>query len=443
VNIATISSRFEPGELDKLMEASGRAYLDSLTDEQLVGRVSENNWFNGIPAYAKDIVTRRIRKRILDAIYSFDGVPNFTGISIKVGLSNSAIRSYICSDPALWLAYHMKRGLSPDQAVELALERDDGSPASNTALAARLRHLSAFREMAGILRCFPIDLETKVLEVTFYPEPLKAAAAELGIQITVEHASMQPFRKGESPALPAAGAAILQSVHRVATEGLTAMLEQVHTALGIGRTVILTHSVEYAPADGFVAALAAAGFEAIEAGTMAIESPSKAHLLALGVPNVDIERVQRKVAGESGVFILRTIKRTEDAAVVPALVKLSHEAEGTRIAGDAIAIDTPQGIAGVLNVKFLGEPPICAPSSSYLVEIVDDNGRQVALAAYDMDRRWPRRPESATYPGAPSADYRGIARTMAENAQMRRDLGVRPSDITRVSLKQCGAYLRQ
>jgi hypothetical protein len=69
------------------------------------------------------------------------------------------------------------------------------------------------------------------------------------------------------------------------------------------------------------------------------------------------------------------------------------------------------------------------------VEIFDGE-RHVALIGYDMDPRARNKVESETLPGAPSAEYRAIARKMASSMAERRRLGIRPNEITKVQLKQ-------
>jgi hypothetical protein len=91
---------------------------------------------------------------------------------------------------------------------------------------------------------------------------------------------------------------------------------------------------------------------------------------------------------------------------------------------------------------------VSAPSDPYLVE-VEHLDQLVGLIGYDMNLKRPRKPESVPdvrIPELPAREFdpelRAIARKMAQNVEMRTGLGIRPNDITRVSLSKCRTFMK-
>jgi hypothetical protein len=435
IEIHAIINRAEQNnEIERAMVARGIEHISSFSDEDVFAHRSRHGWVGGLLPAVRQFFEGRTNKIILAALASLGPSPSYADLNRRLGhISADDLIDRIRTYPDLWLAWYAKQGLSPDQAVELALGRSETSEALIVVMSRQLTNLYAYREMAGLIRCFGDVLTGQVLAVTLYPKPLEAAAADLGVTIEAVHIPMQPFRQGTRLELPSAQAVIVQSIHRLAAEGLNALLEEVHKALPLGKKVILTHSVDYAPVDGFIQTLKEVGFELATNGTLVIEPPSADMLHKLGADTGAIERIRRKIAGESCVLVFTTVPRT-GCVQLPALVKLNDEYAGKDVSHEVGSpIIVPEGSARQSDVRFVGGPMISISSQPFLVELTD-GAQSVALVGYDVDLRRPGRPEFRAYPGAPSADYLGIARRLAQNTRMRRELGITPTSILQVPL---------
>lgn len=331
------------------------------------------------------------------------------------------------------MAYYQKQGHTPDQAVELALERNEESRAAQKALSMRLRDLHAYREMIGIIRCFGDLLVDRIAEVSLYPEPLSKAAKETGVTLEVVHSPLQPFKQGKETDIAKANVVVVQGLHRVAAESATKLFRKVHESLGRSRTVIVTYSPKYDKVEGFLEAAHTNGFELQESGTVFIETPPDVILLSHGVEPSDLGKVRRKLAGESKVLVFRTISAVE-AIPIPSLVKM-QVSEGTRIVdSDAEPINTPDGIEKVLSAKFF-EDSVVLPSAPFIVDVMHAR-KPVAVIGYDVHPHRKNALETEVKPDAPPKDYRRIARDLAKNIKERQKAGVMPGQISKVPLKR-------
>ncbi len=426
--------------LQRAIKAKTLAYLDSLTDAELIAKYKNRGWSSSLPDYAKPVVNRRIDGIILEEI---DRLPQDASLSpqylaIRVGLHEDTIEKRIETNPKLWVAYYHKKGLSIDQALELEVERKlEQTDATGQILSRRLANLYAFREMVGIVRCFGNALgNAEVLEISLYPGPLGRAATLIGQSMNITYCAMQPFRRAGTTARIAtqAQAAVIQGIHRLASEGLTRLFEEVHRNLGIGKTVIATYGLYSALKDRFEHTLLMNGFEIREHGLMILDPPSSAVLLNLGVKKTDLEGVENKIYGSSHVMVLRTVEKI-DATAIPELVNLRTSSLGSRNGINARTINIPLEVNKALKTTFLQTAPISLSAQPFLVE-VEKNGRVVALLGYDMHPRYKCRIESAVYPGAPAEDYRALARKLATNLRIRQQLGVVGSCTKRIPLQR-------
>ena len=429
----TIKARIDASSaLQTAMQTRGTNYIKTLPEEQLLAYISTSGQMGGLPDYAQQLIDERFDEILLREIQNFNGVPSINALSKLPNLPGfGPIQRRIHANPGLWKAYHQKRGLTPDQAVELSLERNEDSPASIATLKERLRNLHAYREMIGIIRCFSDLLKGNIVELSLYPEPLAKAAKELGSQLNATHIPLQPFKQGKTAELPKADVVVLQGLHRVATERVTDLFAKVHESLGQGQILIVTHSVEYAPVDDFTTALHQNGFDLQDSGTMSIGIPNDEVLLSHGVASVDLDRIKRKLSGDSKILTFETI-RAQNQGRIPSLQSIATE-EGKRILlADAEGVDTPKGIGRVLAADFFEDSVVLA-SDKFIVTVFDGN-QPIALIGYDMHPQKRNAIETHVLPGAPDENYRQFARKLAKNASTRRKLGVKAGKDNKIQL---------
>ncbi|MBI5228055.1 hypothetical protein HY988_05690 [Candidatus Micrarchaeota archaeon] len=391
------------------------------------------------PSWLDSIYKRIALEILLPVIQSFNGIPTSRALK-NLGLlpySRHFISECIQSYPELFLAIAQKKGLTPDQAVELALERNDETPAAKAALSQRLNNLHAFREMVGLLRSLGhLFTNRTILEVSLYPRPLTKAAGELGLFLPIGYEQMQTFHQGKSSELPTARTVVLQSIHRLTSESLTNLFRQVHVALAEDGIVIATYSRRHAPVDGFLESLEAHGFTITEQGILHIAAPSDQTLRNAGVAADDIARAKSKISGSSDVIVLSKRIPSEAVSFVPALLRLQGQEKHDFEYTDGVPFTLPDSLANQLKASFLLSRELATlPKDPFILEIMDA-GQVVALAGFGTHPLFPRMAEASSYPNAPAADYPAIARRLATNAELRRSVGIQPGHIARVPLQR-------
>lgn len=430
----SVRSRIEQNpQLGAELEKRGREYLDGLTDAEFLAKFHRMS-VGKLPFYAKNMIHGRLDGIILRAIGAQEGTLSIPALVRLTKVSYHTIERRMEENSELWTAFYAKMGLTADQAIELALERDEENNSVTQVLSERLRNLYAFREMAGIIRCFRDLLKGKILEVSLYPEPMRKAAEELGVSIDVTHQDMRAFRRGESHSLEAAQSAVLQGIHRLGPKQLTRLFESLHSVLEEGTKVIATYSANYRPSEAFIAALQQNGFEVRDSGVLIIEPPCREALLACGAPEADIARISRKMQGESRLLFITAIKKS-GSAEIPQLEKLPEPESESRIIPNGETIDIPKGAVKEINARFLFEGMAILPSAPFMVD-VRDGDRKTAILGFDMDPERPRKVEFGVYPGAPQEDFKRIARQLATKIESRNALGIKPGHETRVQVSQ-------
>lgn len=431
----------ENSALKKKMEARGKEWLDGLPMEELVERYSHRSWMSGLPDYAQKIVYGRIDSLILDAIEKFEGIPTERSLvaTFEHPVSRTAFQNRLTANSEIWVAYHVKRGLTRDQALELAVGNED--PSFLKALNKRIRHLSAFREMLGVLKCFREIKDKAVACISLYPNPLGKAAEDLGLELESSHIQMAAFRNGNSPEIPAVDAIVAHSIHRLSPQAITAMFRRIRESENHDAKVIATYGTSYILSDAFLQALSTNGFICDERGMVSLSPPDDEVLRSHGVTGDNLARVKRKVSERFNVLVL-SMNGSRDVADVPALEKAPSFADTRGVSpGEGAEADVPEGLSTGIHAKFLANAKVL-PSAPFLVE-VHDRGQPVALLGYDMDPDVRNRVETATYSGAPAEDFRGMARRLAQNLSRRTALKVRPGRENRLSLERCKKELRK
>jgi hypothetical protein len=433
VNPSSILRRFDSNPaLFLAAEDRAVAWLDSLEEHSFLEKLSKSQLTNHNFERVASKIYARLDSIILKKIQSSDFALSASALGKDTGVGNKAIQRRLDSNISLWLALAAKRGLTPDQAVELALERNDQTEAAQKALSQRLQNLHAFREMVGLLRALGhLFTDRKILGVSLYPNPLNQAAQALGLVLPIGHQPMQPFRENKQSQLPKAETVVLQSIHRLPSEGLTSLFQQVYESLAENGVAIATYSMRHAPTEGFLDALLANGFEVTEQGILRIDPPEESVLLEVGVQEDQMSKVQAKLSGSSNVLILSRIPEAQTTAI-PALAKIHAQETGHEFEpADVVSLTLPGGLAEKLRASFFLNRTTF-PSAPFLVEVV--SGKPVALIGFDMHPKQPNSLEVSTYPGSPSEDFHGFARRLARNVDLRKELGLLSTQIQRVPI---------
>ncbi len=410
-------------------EARAIAWMDGAGDEVFLKRMSNRELCSCPFGKARTRGYEIVDRIIMDRIPSLPGPATVRAISRSTGVSDETVQARLCTNPSVWLAFCAGQGLSADQAVELALERGERTDASDAALGRRLRNLSAFREMAGLIRCFGNLLQGSVACVSLYPDPLTRAAEETGADIDPHHVPMGGFKSLEGCRVLEADTVILHSIHRLSTEALTKLFQAVHENLAFAPTVIATFGPDYSATDATLRGMVQNGFSLVESGVVAINPPGNEALEACGVRTEDLARMRRKLAGELNVLVFE-ITHARSRARIASLEKLPSSEGNGEPKPEAIGLDVPAEANRQLDARFR-QGLKTLPSERFLVEVIE-NAKPVALIGFDMNPKRPKMLETAVYPGAPAEDYRKMARTLAENADRRRDLGANKDTVVRV-----------
>jgi hypothetical protein len=428
-------AKYNP-EIAARMEKRGRRWLRGLGKTELVRLKSSSRWLANLPTYAKEIITGRFREIVLMEIGRSVGAPSSTSLGEAVGVHGTTLMRHIKESEELWLAYQKKRGVSRDQAIELALERGESAKGIMAAVKNRLRHISASREIIGLMRCFGELMGKAVSCVSLYPDVVSVAAKEAGVHIDATHIPMNAFRKGEAQQIPGCGTVLVQGLHRLGEEGVNALFGEIgklyaaHPELSI----ITTHSRKYCITEGFIGAMGKNGFRLEESGSLKIESPDAETLESYGVAAEDFGRIKSKLGGEFGVSVF-SVHNGGGAMRIPALEKrVSAEGESIVLPVPR-GMDVPKGMGKELRARFFQSMKVTA-GDPFVVELLH-GGEVRALIGFDMHPRRARAVEVEVFPGAPAAEYRKIARLLATNLGFRRDLGVKPNRLTVAKLKAC------
>ena len=425
----------------KLIEAAEEraiAYIKGCDINQFVELRKTFSYETGPSAKIVDAVNKRLDLEILRGINKSGKEVTIIGLSSYKGgslpFNRKIVTARIYANPMLWQAYYRKKGLTPDQAVELALERENNSVAAKLSLVERLENLHAFREILGVIRCFQ-DLfrgAQRIIEFSLYPSPVSRAEEVLGSRFNLFlHSNLRETRLATM--VQDADLVVVQGLHRV--KDINALLSEIKQIAELQATIILTYRTDYFAVDTFEELLERAGFSITEQGMIETDAPSVEQLLEAGVSEDDLSRVRAKVRGKSNVLVL-TNERASDQINVPSLVKIPKEEVGRPlILSDAISITTPREVLQTMGVKFVPEL-VFYPSEPLLVEVVDgDIG--VAVIGYDMNKERPRRVEVDVYPGAPSTDIiRSFARRLSRHVDARKTHGITSRGVSRVQVRR-------
>jgi len=413
----------------------GISHVNKMPENEFISKASRKGGLPGAwPEEVRKAAKERIDRIVIHAIEEFEGIPNFSRLGKALGVSHSFFEHRVKDNPDVWIAYYSKRGLTEDQAIELALERGEQNNSTRRILSERLQNLYAFREMVAVARCFGDLLRKKVLEVSLYPEPLKKASDEIRANIDTIYADMAGFRRNSNISMQKADAAVLQSIQRLTPEGITRLFQSLRNALGSDCPVIATHSSDYAPSEDFLLALRENGFLLQERGLLLVEPPSEAIMVSLGTDPSKIRRMMEKMAGQSHVFVLKA-GPVAGHADIPALAKMAKEVENRDFVPCWETITLPDGYARELRTKFLLEDVPMLSSAPFMVEVLEGR-KKVAIIGYDMDPFHPKKVEVGTYDGFNTADFRKIARQLATKIESRNALGIKPGKETRVQMSQ-------
>jgi hypothetical protein len=397
----------------------------------------------------QDAIYARIDSIILRELSSLARIQNYDDLSVPEFFGRLLIRDRVSKNPVLWAAYQEKKGLTADQAVELALERgeDHKFDAVKNLLSERLKSLFAFREMVGLTRVFS-DLfhrATNALEVSLYPQPLKQALELERINLQSEYVALQTFKSDATATLQLQGIpdlAVVQGLHRLSEQSLNQLLSEAQRILPVGSNVLATYSSEFTAVENLPELLSRRGFELVEEGTgvLEVKSPSPLDLESAGVNPEDLSRMKSKIDGTSNVLHLVTKQVEDPTAVIPALMEFKplDAGKGSFILSDG-TIDIPEQALQDMKTSLTFATTGSFPSDSLLVTVIDGDSL-VADVGFKMDPRVNGRGsrlievETGRCSAELRTDIRSLARRLMTNAEMRGALGVEPNKHTRVQL---------
>lgn len=436
----TVASRIDANKvLEKGAEGKWEKWAGGMGQKEFLKEYSRGIT-NRAREYAKRVIWKRLDRIILEKIEKSREGPNARALERALGIGQKAITTRIGANAELWIAYQRAKGLTSDQAVELSLERNDESKAFTDALARRLRHLSAYREMVGLIRCFGDLMENAVSCVSMYPGALAKAARELGTGLRSNHVPMKEFWKAQAVDIPACDTVVVHRLHRLPEKGLNLLFGKIRELYGENPklSIITTHSMHYSASEEFLSAMAGRGFGLEESGVVKIGSPGSKILESYGVPPDGLKRMGRKVSWEFSVLVFR-IGGGKGEGTIPGLTMSPSLGNGTPgISSRAEEVDIPEGMCRELSARLFPSVAVAA-SSPFIVEIIS-GGRKRALVGFDMKPGKKNMIEIEFYPNAPAANYRKIAHMLATEPLYRERLGVKPGKVHRVHkvrLLQC------
>ncbi|HII53461.1 TPA: hypothetical protein HA316_01370 [Candidatus Micrarchaeota archaeon] len=442
------------------MRARGKEYLSGLSEADLFGRTSSRGWMSHLLMYAQELVYQRVDASILRAIEGMNDVPTASAIPRKLeenGLpySFNAVQKRINENIELWCAYYTKKGLTEDQALSLAVERQRGSPALKESIERRLEHLSVFLEALAILQFRGLLFKNApwLLELSYYPAVIAHAQAFTGKPIESDWFDIRDVAiNGEGgihyadQSVPCA--VLLSAVHRLKSADLLGrVFSELGRVLMLSGRLALTFPADYELHELFYEQVARAGFSQVESGER--ETSASLGLATTGSSARSAEdqrRLARKVSGKSTVVLLEKTAPSEptNGLLVEPLIK--GESVG---AGDSMqhpqyeAIDVPTEVTNGLYHTYSARLPAAVADNALLVTVVDDkDGNSVDLFGYDMNPHERDTIEHGCYDrhgglSAMDADSlkEAILRRVREGTSAPNPLHIHPLRDTRVSAR--------
>lgn len=432
--VGSIKAHIENNKMLRIaQEKKGLEYINSLQVEILREELCKKGGLIVVAAY-HEAWERRVYERfdtelVLPAIRDAEGIPSLREIGRNVNASGSMIASRLSKNPILFTALAQKQGLTIDQALELALGRGERTEATTRLFNERLTDLWAFREMVALVRVFADIFRDcrQVWEATLYPEPVGKALLMEGHLMPTRYVDLVDFKADSRIEIGLEATtgvvAVIQGIHRLTTERLTRLFDELHSILPEGSHVFATYSRKYGFQEKSEEAFATAGFSIQESGILSVELPEDT---PLALPPEELRKVRKKIEGESNVVHMITTTRTELVAI-PTVSKIVSEQEiESRVHANGEETSIP--VQAIKDMKALFSSVILAemPKEPIIVTVVDGN-TNVAVLGFDMNPKRPKSVEAGVWSTARDIgiDFRAEARKIAQHAERRRELGIR------------------
>ncbi len=443
--LARLSSN---SSLKAAQETQGLKYINELPITDLVKQFAQKN---GLVAESAGLFKTKARiyerldlEFILSTIQSLTSVPSVHSLSKVEGMPHAnTIQLRINANPILFQAYYEKKGLTVDQAVELALDREDERPeAVADILSKRLKQLFAFREVLGLVKYFSdvFDHAKQVLEVSLYPQPLKQALEMEGKTaqaVSAQYVDLKQARADQTKVAVNADVVLLQGIHRMTSEQFNAVLFEIHKTLPPGAVVFATYSNDYQLAEFTPDALAQRGFvlDVERSGQLKIHAPETEVLTELGVTQDDLSRVRAKLSGSSNVLCLTRSEVLNQETVIPALEKISSEDSGKPVLVKNTEITAPEGAIPHIDASLTTSLRIASSCEPFILTVMDGETR-VAEIGYGANPGLNNQLEIDVRKGHNSlrADLRAQAQEILKDPSKRGFIV--PRSITAVSLSK-------
>ncbi|MDD5340094.1 MAG: hypothetical protein PHV13_02485 [Candidatus ainarchaeum sp.] len=325
----------------------------------------------------------------------------------------------------------------------LEVEHDVQAPSFVESIRRRLPNTRVFREALGLLRQLRDTFENrKVLEVSFYPEPLGRAAAMLDIGMSRSFIRAHEFTRPEVMAEPTARfetLALLQFCHRIPQESLVSAVNEANRLLVDGGTALISLPCDYWRTHVFENQVQDFGFEIKTEGTLMTRTLSLQELRAAGVG--DAERVKQKMDQTTNVILLQKTKaalgRRLDAFTPT--VTMTGKGEFKPSMGE---INTPEGLLRSMSSIF--QKRSTALANAFMLTILDDSSYlEMHVIGYDMNVSRPKTTEVWSSPDSKTAqlDIKELSARIL-NTEFREKALIRPGHETRIPAKLVKAALK-
>ncbi|MBI5227211.1 hypothetical protein HY988_01365 [Candidatus Micrarchaeota archaeon] len=439
-----IKSCFESNpSLQEKLTLKGLEYINDLSADKLKKQIAKRSSLTSICQNNKILLARlyaRFDEEIINpAIDNFKGLPKSWSLAAAIGCSDYLVSSRLKTNPILFTALAKNQGITVDQALELALERKERTPAIRALFEQHLTDLWAFREMLAIARVFSdVFAQTRqVWEASLYPRPLARALAMEHCSLPMRYVDLNDFEPSTALKIglgASAGViAVVQSIHRLDEVRLNHLLEELHRVLPEDSHILLTYSIRHALLEGAVSILERKGLQLQEHGQIHVELPDD---VFIDLPSDESARVRKKIEGSSQILHLVTLSNASPATL-PSLVKLPTSGEirpPTESSGDEIGI--PKESFAKLHASFALMGLTQLPNEPFMVTVTGATGQPLAVLGFDMHPLRQKTVEARIYPDGRGTDidFRAEAGKLARDASRRIALGVASGKETRIPL---------
>jgi hypothetical protein len=425
--------------LQKAIESRSIWFIENCERKLFDYNVTTGQWKHA-KGKIRESMDKRIDKYILGAINSFKGTLSLKKLCKKGGssleYSITLIRNRLRNNPELRRAFYLMRGLTEDRINALEAENDNPPSAFKESIRRRLPNTRIFREALGILKQFRDSFSGKrTMEVSFYPEPLNAAAQRIGIALQHNFLRAHNFKRSDfrfKTKQMFETVAFLQFCHRLKEQSLINAFNEANRILVESGTMLISLPKEFTRTEEFEVQVQDFGFELRTEGTLHIRTLSTAELVSLGIENP--AKLKQKIEQATNLILLmktRPAKGEDLDCFIPAK-KLKGNGEFIPAMDE---INTPEGL--LLDLSSVFAKKADGLEDGFILSILDDNTySQRHVVGFDVDPKAPNTCESYSEgkPALNPRELQRIARKLFESSFREKAL-VRPGRETRIPAK--------